>query len=64
MPKLKATHVSPTPEEDAAINEGIASDPDAPELDEAWFARARSAIEIEPELVHHCLETREKVSAD
>ncbi len=32
MPKLKPTHVVPTPEEDEEINRGIALDPDAPEL--------------------------------
>lgn len=29
-----------TPEEDAAINAGIAADPDARELDEQWFKEA------------------------
>jgi uncharacterized protein (DUF4415 family) len=37
MPKLKAGHISPTPEEDAAINRGIAADPDNPELTAADF---------------------------
>lgn len=31
----------PTLEEDAAINAGIAADPDTFELDDAWFAKAR-----------------------
>ncbi len=31
----------PSPDEDAAINRGIAEDPDARELDDAWFARAK-----------------------
>ena len=53
MPKLKPTHISPTSDEDAAINEGIAVDPDAPELDEDWFARVKPAAEVEPELVRH-----------
>lgn len=48
MPKLKAGHVSPTDEEDAAINAGIAVDPEAFELDEEWFKRARPAAEVLP----------------
>ena len=32
MPPLKPNHVSPTPEEDAAINAAIASDPDTIEI--------------------------------
>ena len=32
MPPLRPGHVSPTLEEDAAINEAIASDPDAIEI--------------------------------
>ncbi len=35
-----------TPEEEAAINRGIAQDPDCPELTEDFFAHARPAIEI------------------
>lgn len=31
----------PTPEEDAAINAGIAADPDTFELTEEWFAKAK-----------------------
>lgn len=31
----------PTPEENAAINAGIAADPDTVELDDAFFAHAR-----------------------
>lgn len=36
----------PTPEEDAQINAAIAADPDDFELDEAWFANARTAAEV------------------
>ena len=43
MPKLKLGTISPTPEEDAAINAGITADPDTFELDAEWFARARPA---------------------
>jgi uncharacterized protein (DUF4415 family) len=46
MPKLKIGHISPTPEEDAAINAGIAADPDARELDAEWFAQAKPASEF------------------
>ncbi len=37
--------------EEAAINAGIATDPDTSELDDKWFAKARSAREIDPEMV-------------
>ena len=37
--------------EEAAINAGIAADPDTFELDEEWFKRARPAVEVDPELV-------------
>lgn len=43
MPKLKAGHVSPTPEEDTAINAGIAADPESRELGAQWFAEAKPA---------------------
>lgn len=39
MPKLKTGHISPTPEEDAAITKAAASDPDAiPFTDSEWEA--------------------------
>ena len=41
MPRLKRNFIFPTPEENAAINAGIAADPDTVELDDAFFARAR-----------------------
>lgn len=41
MPKLKPGHISPTPEEDAAINRGIAADPDTYELADAEFAQLK-----------------------
>jgi uncharacterized protein (DUF4415 family) len=40
----------PTDEEDAAINAGIAADPDSPEWTEEDFARARPASEVLPEI--------------
>ncbi len=63
MPKLKPTHISPTPEEEEEINKGIALDPDAPELAADWFARARPAIEVHPELVEYSLQRRGKQRA-
>lgn len=45
----------PTPEEDAAINAGIAADPDNPELDDDWFKRARPAREVLPPQVYEGL---------
>ncbi len=46
MPPLKPGHISPTPEENAAINAGIALDPDNPELTDEDFARMRPAMEF------------------
>ncbi len=63
MPKLKTTHISPTPEEEKDINEGIRLDPDAPELDGEWFSRARPALEVHPELAGHSLHKRGKQKA-
>lgn len=48
--KLKPAIHIPDAEEDAAINRGIADDPDAFELDDEWFARAKPVWEF-PELV-------------
>lgn len=41
MPKLKKGLIMPTPEEDAAINAGIAADPDTYELGEQEFKQLR-----------------------
>lgn len=38
----------PTPDEEAAINAGIAADPDSRELDAEWFAKAKPASEVLP----------------
>ena len=46
-PKLRA----PTPEEEAAIQRGIAADPDNPEWTEADFAAARPAAEAVPAVI-------------
>ena len=50
MPKLKPDHISPTPEEDAAIRAAIAEDPDTFEADKEWFRGARPMKEVLPEL--------------
>jgi len=55
MPMLKPDHISPTDEEDAAILAGIAVDPDARELDDEWFARARPAREVLPPALYAAL---------
>lgn len=39
------------PDEDAAINAGIAQDPDSPELTDEDAARSRPAAEAVPEIV-------------
>lgn len=49
--------------EEVAINVGIARDPDAPELDEEWFRRARPATEVVPHIVERWRRTRGKQKA-
>jgi len=49
-----------TPAEEAAINRGIALDPDAPEWTPEDWARARPMREVSPELVERYLRTRGK----
>ena len=49
--------------EEMAINVGIARDPDAPELDEEWFRRARPAAEVVPRIVERWRRTRGKQKA-
>ena len=46
MPTLKAGHISPSAQENAAINAGIAADSDTQELDGSWFASAKPAHEV------------------
>ena len=60
MTEPKRDPIVPTPEEDAAINAGIAADPDAQELDDAWFARARPASMVDPKLVERARRARRK----
>ena len=64
MPKLKLGTIIPTPEENAAINAGIAADPDAFELDDEWFARARAAIEVDADLVENSARQQDQRKAD
>ena len=47
----KAKLILPTPEEDAAINAGIAADPDTFELTEEHFKKMRPTSEVHPEIV-------------
>ncbi|WP_066333925.1 BrnA antitoxin family protein [Azohydromonas lata] len=46
MGKLKPGTIWPTPEEEKAINAGIAADSDNPELDDEWFKKAKPASEF------------------
>ena len=48
MPPLKPNHISPTPEEDAAIRAAIASDPDTKDLTDADWAQRRPTFEVAP----------------
>ena len=45
--------------EEAAINAGIAADPDAFEADAEWFAKARPAREVMPEFVERWRKARD-----
>ena len=49
--------------EEVAINVGIARDPDAPDLDEGWFERARPAAEVVPHVVEQWRRTRGRQKA-
>ena len=49
MPKLKLGTIWPTPEEEAAIQAGIAADPDNPDLDEEFWATAKTFQEVRPD---------------
>ena len=51
MPKLKPTHISPTPEEDAAILAGIAEDPDDYEETPELWKYSRPATEVSPNFI-------------
>lgn len=51
MPR-KPKFIMPTDDEDARINQGIAMDPDSPELTGADFLRAQTAQEVVPALAN------------
>ena len=51
MPNLKPDIISPTDEEDKAINKGIAQDPDAREMTDEEFKNAKPFGEVFPEIV-------------
>lgn len=55
--------LTPTPEEDAAINAGIEQDPDNPEWTEADFKRARPAKDVVPGFVKAAQEGNTKIAA-
>ena len=63
MPRLKPGHISPTDQEEAEIQRHIAEDPDAPEMTDEDWARARPAIEVDPELVEWSRRRRGKQKA-
>ena len=50
MPRLKPNHISPTPEESAAIRAAVAEDPDTFLADEEWFREAKHVKDVLPEL--------------
>ena len=50
MPKLKPNHISPTPEESAAIRAAVAEDPDTFLADAEWFREAKPVKKVLPEL--------------
>ena len=50
--------IIPTPEEDAAINAGIAADPDTSEANDDWFATALTSEEAVPHLLTRYRRTR------
>lgn len=54
-----ARHIEiPSPDEDAVIDAGIAADADNPRLDDAFFARAKSALDVLPHAVQKSLGVR------
>ena len=61
MPKLKPTHISPTPEEDAAIMAGITEDPDTFEMTPELWKYARPVAEVMPNFVKAHLEGEVKL---
>ena len=60
---LNFDEISTTYGEETAINVGIARDPDAAELGSEWFARARPAVEVVPDIVERARRVRGKQRA-
>ncbi|MGI4799986.1 MAG: BrnA antitoxin family protein [Janthinobacterium lividum] len=56
--KRKPDLIYPTDEEEAAINRGIAADPDNPELTDAQFAQMVPAAAVVPDLVAEAVRRR------
>ena len=63
MSRQQREIIVPTPEEDAAINAGIAEDPDAFEADDKWFATAKPSSEAVPHILERYRRTRGKQRA-
>lgn len=55
--------IIPTPEEDAAINAGIAADPDTSEASDHWFATAMTSEEAVPHILARYRRTRGRQKA-
>ena len=55
--------ILPTPEENAAINAQIATDPDDFELDEEWFKNAKSTKELFPETYRLAMQRKADLEA-
>ena len=63
MPRQPRKIIIPTPEEDSAINAGIAEDPDAFEADDKWFATAKPSSEAVPHILERYRRTRGRQKA-
>ena len=63
MSRDKDSIVIPGLEEDAAINAGIAEDPDTFELSDEWFDRAKPSEEAVPHILERFRATRGKQKA-
>ena len=55
--------IPPSPEENQAINEQIAADPEDVELDEAWFKRAKPTSELFSEAYEQAVRRKEALQA-
>ena len=63
MPRQLPEIIIPTPEEDAAINAGIAADPDTGEAGVDWFATAMTSEEAVPHILARYRRTRGRQKA-